>query len=407
MPEFVYQAKTASGDLTDGLITAKSHQDALALLAQQSLFPLKVHNPEDVGKGLPLNLSLHRKIKSDAIADILTQLADLLTNGVPLLESLGLLAEQAPDRQLGLMMAEVHDAVENGANLDEAMAAHPQAFSPLTINMVHAGLEGAFLEESLERVSSFLRKQSQLRAKVMSAITYPVLLSIVGTAVAIVLLVLVVPMFESFFDRLERNGVGLPLVTTILLTVSNACTRYSLFVFPAVAGLALLIRNFLATDYGVRLLDRIKLRIPVAGSIFHDTAISRFCRVLGTLLRNGVPILKSLEISSASTGNTLLQDAIKDSAKHLSTGNLLSQPLAASGLIPTQIMAMIRVAEESNTLDEVLVTISDRMDQKIETRLEIMVRLLEPLMLLAIGAMVMFIIAGVLLPIIDLNSAID
>jgi len=407
MPEFVYQAKTASGDLTDGLITAKSHQDALALLAQQSLFPLEVRDPESTGKGLALKLPFQRKIKPDRKADMLTQLADLLTNGVPMLESLRLLSEQATDKQLGLTLADVHDAVENGANLDQAMAAHPQVFSSLTINMVRAGLEGAFLEESLERVSLFLRKQSQLRAKVLSALTYPALLSIVGVSVAIVLLVLVVPMFESFFDRLERNGVGLPMVTIILLGISDIATRYSLLLLPAIAGLVVLIRNFLTTNNGQRLLDRIKLRIPVAGSIFHDTAISRFCRVLGTLLRNGVPILKSLEISSASTGNTLLQDAIEDAAKNLSTGNLLSQPLAASGLIPNQVMAMIRVAEESNTLDEVLVTISDRMDQKIETRLEMMVRLLEPVMLLAIGGMVMFIIAGVLLPIIDLNSAID
>ncbi len=407
MPEFVYQAKTASGDLTDGLITAKSHQDALALLAQQSLFPLEVRDPESTGKGLALKLPFQRKIKPDRKADMLTQLADLLTNGVPMLESLRLLSEQATDKQLGLTLADVHDAVENGANLDQAMAAHPQVFSSLTINMVRAGLEGAFLEESLERVSLFLRKQSQLRAKVLSALTYPALLSIVGVSVAIVLLVLVVPMFESFFDRLERNGVGLPMVTIILLGISDIATRYSLLLLPAIAGLVVLIRNFLTTNHGQRLLDRIKLRIPVAGSIFHDTAISRFCRVLGTLLRNGVPILKSLEISSASTGNTLLQDAIEDSAKNLSTGNQLSQPLAASGLIPNQVMAMIRVAEESNTLDKVLVTISDRMDQKIETRLEMMVRLLEPVMLLAIGGMVMFIIAGVLLPIIDLNSAID
>ena len=407
MPEFVYRAKTSSGQLTDGLITAKSHQDALTLLDQQSLFPLEVRDPESTGKGLALKLPFQRKIKPDRKADMLTQLADLLTNGVPMLESLRLLSEQATDRQLGLTMADVHDAVENGANLDEAMAAHPQVFSSLTINMVRAGLEGAFLEESLERVSLFLRKQSQLRAKVLSALTYPALLSIVGVSVAIVLLVLVVPMFESFFDRLERNGVGLPMVTIILLGISDIATRYSLLLLPAVAGLVVLIRNFLTTNHGQRLLDRIKLRIPVAGSIFHDTAISRFCRVLGTLLRNGVPILKSLEISSASTGNTLLQDAIEDSAKNLSTGNLLSQPLAASGLIPNQVMAMIRVAEESNTLDEVLVTISDRMDQKIETRLEMMVRLLEPAMLLAIGGMVMFIIAGVLLPLIDLNSAID
>jgi len=154
-------------------------------------------------------------------------------------------------------------------------------------------------------------------------------------------------------------------------------------------------------------MDQFKLKIPIAGRIFHDTAVSRFCRVLGTLLKNGVPILKSLDISSASTGNILLQETIQRAAENISAGNLLSQPLAASGLIPTQIMAMIRVAEESNALDQVLVKIADRMDQKIERRLDMFVTLIEPLMLLLIGAMVMFVIVGVLLPVFDLNSAID
>ncbi len=154
-------------------------------------------------------------------------------------------------------------------------------------------------------------------------------------------------------------------------------------------------------------MDEFKLKIPLVGSIVHDSSVSRFCRVLGTLLHNGVPILRSLDISSASAGNVLLEEAIKDSAENISSGNLLSQPLSESGLIPQQVMAMIRVAEESNTLDEVLIKISDRMDQKTERRLDSLVRLVEPLMLLAIGAVVAFIIIGVLLPVFDINSAID
>jgi general secretion pathway protein F/type IV pilus assembly protein PilC len=173
------------------------------------------------------------------------------------------------------------------------------------------------------------------------------------------------------------------------------------------AALALGVKKWLETSRAKQLVDRVKLKIPVAGAIFHDAAVSRFCRVLGTLLKNGVPILRSLTISGASSGNLLLQDAIEDAAQNISSGNLLSQPLAASGLVPPQVMAMIRVAEESNSLDQVLVKIADRMDQKIERRLDMMVRLIEPLMLLTIGGMVMFIIVGVLLPIIDLNSAID
>jgi general secretion pathway protein F/type IV pilus assembly protein PilC len=407
MPDFLYRAKNAVGQNTEGVISAGSHREALASLTRQSLFPLEVRDRAAAGTTFKLPLQLPRKVKAEVIADTLTQLADLLTNGVALLESLRILSEQSADQRMREVLGEICKEVENGANLDDALSAHPEVFSPLTINMVRAGLEGAFLEESLERIASFMRKQNELRGKVVSAMTYPALLAIVGSIVAVVLIVLVVPMFESFFDRLERSGVGLPLPTLILLALSEVLTRFGVFVGMAIAGLVVLVRKFLITPRGTRLLDRVKLRLPVAGAIFHDTAVSRFCRVLGTLLRNGVPILRSLDISSASAGNTLLQDAIKDSAKNISSGNLLSQPLAASGLIPAQVMAMIRVAEESNTLDQVLVKISDRMDQKIEHRLETMVRLIEPIMLLTIGGVVMFIIVGVLLPIIDLNSAIE
>lgn len=407
MPDFHYRAKLATGQNTAGVITAASPKEAMRLLSQRALFPLEVRDQAAPQLQFKLPISLPRGVKSEVVADTLTQLSDLLGNGVAMLDSLRILAEQSSDTRMREVLSEVRDAVAEGANLDAAMAKHPQVFSSLAINMVRAGLEGAFLEESLERVSTFMRKQNELRGKVLGAMTYPALLAIVGTVVAIVLMILVVPMFQSFFDRLERNGGGLPLITVILLFLSHSLMNYG--VWWAVGGAAafIAVQRYLSTPNGVRLMDRVKLKIPIAGAIFHDTAVSRFCRVLGTLLRNGVPILKSLDISSASAGNTLLQDAIQESARNISAGNLLSQPLAASGLIPAQVMAMIRVAEESNSLDQVLVKISDRMDQKIERKLEMMVRLIEPLMLLLIGGMVMFIIVGVLLPIMDLNSAIE
>jgi general secretion pathway protein F/type IV pilus assembly protein PilC len=407
MPDFLYRAKTVSGQDTEGSIMAGSQREALAILRRQSLFPLEVRDPADADAPFNLPFRLSPKVKAETVADTMTQFSDLLANGVPMLESLKILSEQSANKRMGEVLAEVHDAVENGSNLDEALAAHPKIFSALTVNMVRAGLEGAFLEESLERISSFVRRQNELRGKVVSAMTYPFLLMIVGSVIGIGLIVVVVPMFESFFERLERSGVELPTITVILLACSHTLTRYGLFVGIGLAAVVVLVRQYLATERGSRLLDHVKLRIPVAGSIFQDTGVSRFCRVLGTLLTNGVPILKSLDISSVSAGNTLLQEAIRASAKNISSGNLLSQPLAASKLIPPQVMAMIRVAEESNSLDLVLIKIADRMDQKIERRLDMMVRLIEPLMLLMIGGGVMFVIVGVLLPVIDLNSAIE
>lgn len=407
MPDFHYRAKTDTGNLVQGQITAGTHREALSQLTQQSLFPLEVQDRSQSASIFRVNLKPKSRIKTETIADTLTGMSDLLGNGVPLLESLTILSEQSTDQRMGEILGEVRDAVADGTNLDEALASHPEVFSNLTISLVRAGLEGAFLEDALERVSSFLRKQDEVRGKVVGAMTYPAILAVVGCIVTVILVTVIVPMFEPFFERLERSGVGLPLITLVLLFFSDALVKYGIFFAAAGVAIFFAVKRSLASAKGRRFVDEWKLKVPLVGSIFHDTSVSRFCRVLGTLLRNGVPILRSLDISSASAGNVLLEEAVQNSAENISSGNLLSQPLAESGLIPPQVMAMIRVAEESNSLDDVLIKISDRMDQKTERKLDMLVRLIEPLMLLTIGAMVALIIIGVLLPVFDINSAID
>ena len=407
MPEFAYTARATSGQNETGTVTAANRHEALRSLADRALFPLQLADQKSEPLGERLAFTLRRKIKPEVLADTFTQMSDLLENGVPLLDSLRILAAQATEPRLADVLTQVRDQVADGTNLDAALEHFPDVFPKLSVSMVRAGLEGAFLEEALQRVSSFLRKQDALRAQVIGALTYPLILAVGGLGVTLFLVIFVVPMFQGFFDRLERAGTGLPLVTVILLGLSHFLLRYGLLVAAACAGLVILARKLLSTEAGLDWADRWKLRIPLAGTIFHESAVSRFCRVLGTLLRNGVPILKSLEISSGSSGNRLLSSAIIASAEHISTGELLSRPLAESGLIPAPVMAMIRVAEESNSLDEVLVKIADRMDQKIQRRLDVMVRMVEPMMLLLIGGMVMFIIIGILLPVFDLNSTFD
>ena len=405
MPEFAYTARSVQGQDSSGVISAGSRREAIALLAQKSLFALQVEAQAVAGER-KLRFSLRRRVKTDVLADMFTQLSDLLSNGVPLLDSLSILSQQAVDQRLAVVLADVCSQVADGTSLETAMAEHPNVFSPLAISMVRAGLEGAFLEEALERISSFLRKQEELRGKVVGSMAYPAILAVAGVGVTIFLVMFVVPMFQEFFDRLERSGTGLPLVTIILVATSQFLVRYGVFVAAAVVALVMGVRKWMGTPGGRALIDRWKLKIPVAGKIFHDAAVSRFCRVLGTLLRNGVPLLTALRISSESAGNQLLQQAVLKSVETVSAGDSLSRPLAASGLIPPQIMAMIRVAEEANALDAVLIRIADRIDQRIERQLDIMVRMVEPAMLLIIGSMVLFIIMGVLLPVFDLNASI-
>lgn len=406
MPDFAYVAKTTSGQRHEGVIAAGSRRDAMQRLRQRKLFPVNISEAAAAAGG-GLNLQLPSRVKKEQIADLCTQLADLLNNGVPMLESLSILAEVSVHPRLQTAMRRIHDAVAEGANLDEAMAAESKIFSELTISMIRAGQEGAFLEEALQRTANFLRKQDEMRAKIVGALTYPLILGVVGTVITSLMIVFLVPKFQPFFDRLEQSGSGLPLVTILLLGISDTLMRFGWLLPLPAAGIVVGIRRFIRSDRGRLLWDRWKLKLPLLGGIFHDAAVSRACRVLGTLLRNDVPLLKSLHISSESTGNRLLQQVMLESAENITTGDTLAKPLAASGLIPPQVMAMIRIAEEANTLDEILVKISDRIDQQIERRLEVMVRMIEPLMLVLIGSMVMFVIVGVLLPVFDLNSTVS
>ncbi|TWT80836.1 Type II secretion system protein F [Planctomycetes bacterium CA13] len=406
MPDFVYVAKTATGERREGTIEAQTRRAAMQRLRQQTLYPVSVSDVKPA-MGAASNLQLPQRIKKEQIADLCTQLADLLNNGVPMLEALSILSDVTINPRLQAATRRVHDAVSEGATLDQAMAAEPAIFSELTLSMVRAGQEGAFLEESLHRTSVFLCKQDEMRSKIVSALAYPIILGVVGTLITSLMMVFLVPKFQPFFDRLEATGSGLPTITVLLLAVSHTLLNYGLLLPIPVIAIVFGIKKYIATDSGRMNWDTWKLKIPVLGDIFHDAAVSRACRVLGTLLRNGVPLLKSLKISSESTGNRLLQQAMLKSAENVTTGDTLAKPLAASGLIPPQVMAMIRIAEESNTLDDVLVKISDRIDGKVERQLEVMVRMIEPLMLVLIGSMVMFVIVGVLLPVFDLNSTVN
>jgi len=400
MPEFSYTARTISGEDVVGKITAGSKRETLMALAEQSLFPVRVESAEPRRRRWVLNA----RVKPSLVATNLNQLADLLQNGVPLMASLGILADQCTNSRLKEVLGDIRDRVAEGSSLDEAFAVHPEVFNDLTVSMVRAGSEGAFLEDALKRTADFLELQEELKGRIVGAMAYPAFLAAAGFIVTVVLIVFFVPKFEGLFERLQRQGGGLPPATVILLTMSDVLSRFGVFLLALAAGVLIWVKQWLDTERGRLFLDRWKLTIPVAGKIFLGSAVSRFCRVLGTLLKNGVPLLRALEISSDSAGNLVLARAIRESAENISAGQTLSRPLAECGLIPKPVMAMISVAEQSNNLDEVLVNIADGIDRKTARQLDIMVRLVEPAMLLVMGSVIMFVLVALLLPVFDMSA---
>ncbi len=405
MPQFTYVARTAAGQDVTGSIAAGSKRETLAALAERSLFPLEVKAADTVS--LLTRLKPRKRIRPQLVATNLVQLADLLQNGVPLLKSLDILAEQASQRELAEVLTELRDQVAEGTSLDAAMARHPQVFGELPVSMVRAGSEGAFLEDALKRTGDFLELQEELKWRVVGAMAYPAFLAVAGMCVTVILVVFFVPKFAELFARLEQQGGGLPGPTVALLWLSGFLGRYGLFVAGALGFLVFWLRQAVQTERGRLVADRMKLKVPVAGPIFLNSAVSRFCRVLGTLLKNGVPLLKALQISSDSAGNKVLAGAIRESVETVSSGESLSRPLAACRLIPKAIMAMIAVAEESNNLDTVLVSIADTLDRKIARQLDIMVRLVEPVMLLVMGCVILFVLVALLLPVFDMSATMS
>jgi type II secretory pathway component PulF len=400
MPQFVYTARNAKGEDVVGTMTAGSKREMLGALAERSLFPVRVED----AKPARAWLRFQPRVKPSLVASTLSQLADLLQNGVPLLRALDVLADQAAHPGLAEVLTLMRNQVAEGTALDVAMAEHPNLFGELAVSMVRAGAEGAFLEDALKRTADFLELQEELKGRIVGAMFYPAFLAIVGSIVTITLIVFFVPKFSELFARLEQNG-GLPFATVMLLALSAFLGRFGLLLLAALGGLIYWLRGALGTKRGREFVDRWKLKVPVMGQIFLGAAVSRFCRVLGTLLRNGVPLLRSLEISSESTGNVVLAAAIRASAENISSGETLARPLAACGLFPRSIMAMIAIAEESNNLDNVLINIADGIDRKTARQLDTMVRLVEPVMLLAMGCMIGFVMVALLLPVFDMSSA--
>lgn len=400
MPDFAYTARTLQGTLDEGVISAASEREALGMLSQRSLFTLRVAPAES-----PRKRTGGKRVKSQELAITLSQLADLLQSGVPMLRALELLAKQASHSSMQDVLGDVRQQVSEGSTLDAAMARHPQAFNELTVSMVRAGGEGGFLEDVLKRTADFIEQQEDLKSRVIGAATYPVLLAVMGFLAVTGLLVFFVPKFAELFARLEERG-ELPALTTGLLWVSDTLGHYGLWIVLAAAAGGYFLSRQWKTDQGRLLVDRWKLRVPVVGPIFLSLAVSRFCRVLGTLLRNGVAILRALEISSDSTGNKMLAGAIQQAGQNISSGESLAAPLAACGLFPRTVIEMISVAEESNNLEKVLIDIADGIDRRTQRQLDLMVRLLEPLMLLVMACVVLVVIIALLLPVFQMSSTI-
>ncbi len=400
MPPFNYVARNREGARVSGTLEAANRREVLASLAGMELFPLNV----DGGTATEGELRVGR-VPPQLMATTLGQLADLLSAGVPVLRALEVIRRQTSHKALQQVLADVHRRVEDGATLSEAMARFPRVFGEMAISMVRAGSEGGFLEDALTRVAAFTEAQEDLKNRTIGAVAYPCFLAGVGTLVVTVLLVFFVPRFESIFATMRQRG-QLPALTEWLLGVSAFAWQIGPWALIAAAIGGWFLWRWLRTEQGRITRDLIKLRLPLAGRIFRNLAVARFCRVLGTLLHNGVSILRSLEISSDAAGNRILAAAIRKASETISAGKTLAAPLAACGYFPPTVVEMISVAEEANTLEKVLLDIADGLERRTWRQMDLALRLLEPMMLLLLAGIVLVLVIALLLPMFRMATTV-
>jgi len=418
MAEFTYKAKTEAGKEVSGSLTANDENAAVGELRRRNLTVVTINKTSGGGGGgggkkddRPwykrdlLGGAVTAKtasVKNEEIIVFTRQLATMVSAGIPLLESLEILAEQSSNAGFQAVLRAVCESVRGGEDFSTSLGKYPRCFTNIYVNMVRAGEAAGQLDEILNRLSEYLESAAKLRGQIKSAMTYPVVSICLILAITIFLLVFVIPKFEAIFTSLN---IDLPTPTKILLATSKFLAGNIFLIAVALAGLAFAGYSWIKTDPGRRQLDWFLLNMPVFGPLFQKVVISRFARTFATLIASGVPILGALDIVAATSGNKLVEEAIIEAQQSVRQGDSLANPLAKSPVFPPMVTRMIAIGEKSGALEQLLVKISEFYDQQVEASVEGLTALIEPIMISVMGLMVGGMVLAIFLPIFKITSA--
>jgi len=399
MPTFAYSARPASGgDIQSGEVDLPTKDDVLAHIHKQKLIPVSVRE-----KSKEISFHFGTGITTRDIVIFTRQFATMINAGLPLVQSLDILAEQTENMALRKVISETLYDIESGHTLADAMGRHPKVFTELFVNMVAAGEAGGILDTILLRLATFLEKNDALIRKIKAAMIYPGVIFSVAAGAIVILLLFVIPTFQTMFDA---AGIPLPLPTLIVIGMSAFLQGYwwacALGIILFVVG----IRRYYATDKGNLMIDRILLTLPVLGDLQRKSAVARFTRTLGTLVSSGVSILEGLEITAKTAGNRVIHDAVMGSRASIAGGETIAGPLKESGVFPPMVVQMINVGEQTGGLDEMLTKIADFYDDEVDTAVEALLAAMEPIMIVVLGVVVGGMIVAMYLPIFDMINAV-
>ena len=399
MAEFVWRARTLAGDVLAGELDADSEASVVGQLRRNRLVVLSVKpKPKDI------KFSFGERVGIKDLVIFTRQFSTMINAGLPLVQSLDILGQQTEKKGFAARIKQVLADVEAGNTLADSLRRHPKVFTDLYVNMVAAGEAGGILDVILLRLAEYLEKAEKLRRKVKGAMVYPgTVLGFASLAIA-VLLIFVIPTFAGFFTG---AGVALPLPTRIVIAASEFLLGWWWAVGAGIGILIYLVRQWKRTESGARTFDRILLKVPILGTVVRKSAIARFARTLGTLTASGVPILEGLEITARTSGNKVVEEAVLESRVSIAGGDTISEPLRKSEVFPPMVVQMINVGEQTGGLDEMLNKVADFYDSEVDSAVDAMTSIIEPIMIVFLGVVVGGMVVAMYLPIFDIIKTVE
>jgi type IV pilus assembly protein PilC len=402
IPKFQYKAVDSSGRVIEGVYEAISKDAVADMIRQKNFFQLEIKELQ--GQKDLKELSIFAKISTKDISLFCRQFASILRSGVTLVQGLEMLSQQTENKTLKKALVNMHEEVQKGNSLSDAMRLHEDKLPPMLINMIEAGEVSGTLDETLETMATHYEKDYKLKAKVKGAMTYPIVIMVVAIAVVVLLLIMVVPMFVEMFSGF---GADLPGPTKLLISLSDGLQKNGLVILLILVMSAIMFKIYFSTDNGKATMHRLFLRLPLIGKLQIKVFTARIARTLGTLMRTGVDITRSINLTSKTINNTIVNRGLMDVEAQVNQGRSLYGPIKDLNMFPPMLENMIMLGEESGTLEDMLVRTADFYEEEVEREIDKLTSLLEPIIIVFLGGMIAFIVLSIMLPMFDMMQHVQ
>ncbi len=400
MPVYKWVAQTRKGKTLKGEVEAPDEKLARAQLKRRNLTVQKIKvKPKDLFE----NVSFFQpKVTKKDIVIFTRQFSTMIDAGLPLIQGLGILAEQSENKTFQGILKKVVRDVEGGASLAEALKKHPAQFDDLFVNLVAAGEMGGILDTILQRLAAYIEKAEKLKSQIKGAMTYPIVVIAVAIIVIAVIMIFVIPVFQEMFADF---GSALPAPTQLVVNISEFTQSNILYMIGGLVAFGFLFKKYRKTKKGRKQTDALSLKLPIFGPLLKKVAVARFTRTLSTMISSGVPILDAMEIVARTSGNVILEEVILDVRGSIAEGQTIAEPLSESDIFPSMVVQMIAVGEATGALDTMLEKIADFYDTEVDTAVDALTSMLEPLLMLFLGGSIGGLVIAMYLPIFQMASA--